>query len=245
MQRVAGLVILLLAGCQAPVSSWKENERVRPSVEALAGARAAPALEARFGGVVSDARAERRMARVASCLHGREGDQGQGAGTGQYQLLASEALNALSLPGGRIYITRGLYARLSSDDCLAAVLAHERAHLEAKDHFKPPCANAGAALAREIVADRCAAQCLEASGFRRSAMVEVIRIIRPALPHGWPERRAAALAEGVLERNPLRIQETKRNDPADSRTGHRGQRGRRVPASTKADQGVSIRKTDS
>ena len=198
MERVGWLGILLLAGCQAPASSWNGNGGLYlpppppPSAEALAGARAAPALEARFGGVVPDAQAERRMARIGACLHMQASDRNL-ARTGRYRLLASDSLNALSLPGGHVYITRGLYAHLSSDDCLAAVLAHERAHLQAKDHFKPPCASAEASLAREIRADQCAAKHLDAAGFRRSAMMEVIEMIRPELPSGWPEMRVASL----------------------------------------------------
>jgi Zn-dependent protease with chaperone function len=44
------------------------------------------------------------------------------------KILETEELNALSLPGGVIYLTKGLFKALESDDEVAAVLAHEIAH---------------------------------------------------------------------------------------------------------------------
>lgn len=96
-----------LAGCHGPASQLWKTLPITSSPEALAGLRAAPAVEARFGGVVRDADAERRMERVGRRI-------GQGApepwGGYRYRLLDSDRVNAVSLPGGRIYITRALYA---------------------------------------------------------------------------------------------------------------------------------------
>jgi predicted Zn-dependent protease len=47
----------------------------------------------------------------------------------RFGVLASETVNAFSAPGGYVFITRGLYARADSDDTLAAILAHEIAHI--------------------------------------------------------------------------------------------------------------------
>jgi beta-barrel assembly-enhancing protease len=44
------------------------------------------------------------------------------------KVLISPAVNAVSLPGGRIYVTQGILEAVESDDELAAVLAHEMAH---------------------------------------------------------------------------------------------------------------------
>jgi predicted Zn-dependent protease len=49
------------------------------------------------------------------------------------KVLAYRAFNALSLPGGRIYLTVGLLKRLASEDELAAVLSHEIAHVADHD----------------------------------------------------------------------------------------------------------------
>ena len=48
----------------------------------------------------------------------------------RFGLLNSDAINAFSAPGGRVFITRGLYGLLLSDDELAGVLAHEIIHID-------------------------------------------------------------------------------------------------------------------
>ncbi|MDR0643548.1 MAG: M48 family metalloprotease [Treponema sp.] len=45
-------------------------------------------------------------------------------------VLDSQEINAFSTPGGHIFITRGLLACANSEDALAAVLAHELAHIQ-------------------------------------------------------------------------------------------------------------------
>jgi beta-barrel assembly-enhancing protease len=46
-----------------------------------------------------------------------------------FYIINSEAVNAFALPGGHVYITRGLIARTSSGPELAGVLAHEIGHV--------------------------------------------------------------------------------------------------------------------
>jgi predicted Zn-dependent protease len=50
-----------------------------------------------------------------------------------FAVLDSEEVNALSCPGGTILITRGMINRAHSEDELAAILAHEVAHVNHKD----------------------------------------------------------------------------------------------------------------
>jgi len=53
-----------------------------------------------------------------------------------FALLDSDEANALSAPGGVIFITKGLLRITSTEDELAAVIAHEIAHIVAKDPLK-------------------------------------------------------------------------------------------------------------
>ena len=81
----------------------------------------------RYGGVWRDEAATRRVNLVGGVL-------------GQYALrqdlewrfalLNSDAINAFSAPGGRVFITRGLYQLLPDDDRLAGALAHEIEHID-------------------------------------------------------------------------------------------------------------------
>ena len=44
-----------------------------------------------------------------------------------------KSINALALPGGHIYITKGLLAKLENESQLAGILAHETVHVVARD----------------------------------------------------------------------------------------------------------------
>jgi hypothetical protein len=48
----------------------------------------------------------------------------------------SEVVNAVAVPGGDIFIYRGLIDKLESENGLAFVLAHEIAHFQQRDHLK-------------------------------------------------------------------------------------------------------------
>ncbi|MCB9844619.1 MAG: M48 family metalloprotease [Phycisphaeraceae bacterium] len=49
-----------------------------------------------------------------------------------YTLLDSEVLNAFALPGGKVYISRGLAVKLENEAQLAGVLGHEVGHVMAR-----------------------------------------------------------------------------------------------------------------
>ncbi len=52
------------------------------------------------------------------------------------RIIEEDELNAFSLPGGYVYIFKGLLDKMDNDDQLAAVLAHELAHITAKHSMK-------------------------------------------------------------------------------------------------------------
>jgi predicted Zn-dependent protease len=49
-----------------------------------------------------------------------------------FAVLDSPIINAMALPGGYIYVTRGMLAHLNNEDQLATVLAHEIGHVAAR-----------------------------------------------------------------------------------------------------------------
>lgn len=53
-----------------------------------------------------------------------------------FKVLDKKIVNAFSLPGGYVYIFKGLLDKMKSDDELAAVLAHEIAHIAARHGIK-------------------------------------------------------------------------------------------------------------
>ena len=52
------------------------------------------------------------------------------------RIIDDETINAFSIPGGFVYIHKGLLAKIKDDDQLAAVLGHEVGHITAKHALK-------------------------------------------------------------------------------------------------------------
>ncbi|MCO6438291.1 MAG: M48 family metallopeptidase [Phycisphaerae bacterium] len=196
MKRVLALILIAAAlpvnvGCRCMSGPMSHDTASPDRAEALAGSRAARKVEERFGGVIRDASFEHRAERIAQRLRERAVDPPPPC---RVRLLDSATPNAISLPGGRIYVTLGLYERLRSDALLAAVIAHEMAHLAAGDHFAERSAGADAALAVEIRADVQAARYLIAAGFDADALIDLLEIIRHDQPTSWADARVARLA---------------------------------------------------
>ncbi|MCM8762811.1 MAG: M48 family metalloprotease, partial [Candidatus Omnitrophica bacterium] len=65
-----------------------------------------------------------------------------------FKVLADNEVNAFALPGGYIYINKGLIEKTASDDELAAVIGHEIGHIVARHSVKKLQAAMGYALIR-------------------------------------------------------------------------------------------------
>jgi len=69
----------------------------------------------------------------------------------QFGVLEAPQLNAFAVPGGTIFVTRGLVQRMRSESELAGVLAHEIAHVLRKHHLKAIQKSARTGLAGEAL----------------------------------------------------------------------------------------------
>jgi len=194
MSRWLCLSLFLLAGCQATPSTSRYS--TFSDVASLAPGRgvASMPLEKRYGGVLRDGSAELRMRRVAENLR-RNGDAW--AVEDRCRLLNTDALNAFSMADGRIYLTRGLYEQIEDDVLIAAVLAHEYAHLAAGDHCRPPCGTTADALDREIHADTEALHRMNAAGIAPEALICVIEMTSDVQPAGWARVRIESISSVI------------------------------------------------
>lgn len=100
--------------------------RVSIGLEEAIGARENPRIIAEYGGVYSDPDVEAELNGIVSELIAVSGDP-----TRRYRItvLNSPVANAFALPGGYLYVTRGLLALANDRSELAAVLSHEIAHV--------------------------------------------------------------------------------------------------------------------
>ncbi|MDQ3558839.1 MAG: M48 family metalloprotease [Pseudomonadota bacterium] len=123
----------LLGGCQLfggaldtvePVAVVAPRLPSRP--EEVIGARENPRVVAEYGGVYSDPEVEEAIAKVVSRVVAASDDPSR---TYKVTILNSPVANAFALPGGYLYVTRGLIALTNDSSELAAVLSHEMAHV--------------------------------------------------------------------------------------------------------------------
>lgn len=125
----------LVAGCLAvgdePIISASAGVNARPLGPAITQPRTNPEharLIASYGGVYSNERVERAVARVVGKLVAASDEPSRSY---NLTILNSPAVNAFALPSGDLYITRGLLALANDEAELAAVIAHEMAHVTA------------------------------------------------------------------------------------------------------------------
>jgi predicted Zn-dependent protease len=69
----------------------------------------------------------------------------------RFGVMDAPQLNAFAVPGGTIFVTRGLVLRMKSEAELAGVLAHEISHVLKKHHLKAIQKGAQTALAGEVL----------------------------------------------------------------------------------------------
>lgn len=86
-------------------------------------------IVASYGGVYDDPAAAQAIARAVGRLVAASDDPSQSY---RITILNSPAINAFALPSGNLYVTRGLLALADDTSEVAAVIAHEMAHVTAR-----------------------------------------------------------------------------------------------------------------
>lgn len=95
------------------------------------GVEAAPSMTNEFGGETPDAEAQQYVDEVGNRLiQGIE--EGVPELPWEFTLLDSGVINAFALPGGQVYLSRGLADKLSSEAEMAGVIGHEIGHVTAR-----------------------------------------------------------------------------------------------------------------
>ena len=109
-----------------------------------------PRILATYGGEYSDAKLERMVAKIVGKLILASDNPNQ---TYRITLLNSPSVNAFALPGGYLYVTRGLLALANDSAELAAVISHEMAHVTANHGIQRQQKEAEETLAAQVVSD--------------------------------------------------------------------------------------------
>lgn len=125
--------------------SSARDERMRKLAESQH-----PRILETYGGEYSDPRLERMVARVVGRLIAATQDPAQSY---KITILDSPSVNAFALPGGYLYVTRGLLALANDSAELAAVLSHEMAHVTANHGIQRRQAEQEAGIAEKVAQD--------------------------------------------------------------------------------------------
>jgi predicted Zn-dependent protease len=164
MKRIAAASLLaLLAGCESLGGGALQESAFRPSdnpvtvdtvtrndrLAALARSQH-PRILATYGGEYSDPKLERMVAKVVGNLTTVSSNPQQSY---RITILNSPNVNAFALPGGYLYVTRGLLALANDSAELAAVIAHEMGHVTANHGLARQQKEAEEVLAGRVVSD--------------------------------------------------------------------------------------------
>ena len=128
-RRAALAALLLVSGCATnPVTGRREFTLVTPAQEEQIGREGYAAVRAEYG-VYEDSTLQRYVSgvgrRVARASQLPDLDW-------HFTVIDDPAVNAFAMPGGYIYVTRGILADLNSEAQLAGVLGHEIGHVNAR-----------------------------------------------------------------------------------------------------------------
>jgi len=127
----AASLALAVSGCAVnPLTGEEEPMFMSVEEELAIGRQLAPEVEKQLSGTIPNEALQRYIDRVGQRIarFSQHPDW-------EYRYVAVEdtMVNALALPGGHVYITRGLLEKMTSEAQLAGILAHETVHIVARD----------------------------------------------------------------------------------------------------------------
>ncbi|HEX2835658.1 MAG TPA: M48 family metalloprotease [Thermoanaerobaculia bacterium] len=176
------LVLLLLTACATnPATGRSEFNIVSEQQELAMGKEAHEQVLAEYG--VYDEKPELN-AMVDRIGHEIAASSPRPNLPWTFTLLDTPMVNAMALPGGYIYVTRGILERMNSEDELAGVIGHEVAHVAAR--------HSAQSISRATLAQVGLAAAMVAAGYENTER------------YGW----LAAVGVGLLFTKYSRSQET-------------------------------------
>ena len=109
-----------------------------------------PKILAAYGGAYSDPKLEQALAGIVGKLAAATDDPNRAY---RITILNSPNINAFALPGGYVYITRGLLALANDSSEVAAVIGHEMGHITANHGIQRQQREQAAELASRVVSE--------------------------------------------------------------------------------------------
>lgn len=133
-------------GADSHASSWVRPDNAQEQI----GKREHPVVVAKYGGEYANPKVESLLAVIVGRLVAASEDK---ARIYKVTILNSPKVNAFALPGGYLYVTRGLIALANDTAELAAVLSHEMAHVSANHAILRGQAQTSSAIGKQVVSE--------------------------------------------------------------------------------------------
>jgi len=125
-----GLIVLVLGGCATnPVTGQSQFTLYTEAEEIELGLQANREMLQNYGEYTEDPQLSAYVSQLGLAMAAQSERPDL---PWAFRILDDEAINALALPGGQIYVTRGLLAYLGRESELAGVLGHEIGHVTAR-----------------------------------------------------------------------------------------------------------------
>ncbi|GMU66597.1 MAG: peptidase M48 [Acidobacteriota bacterium] len=125
----AALVLLFAAGCASNPATGKQQLNFYSEAEEIAIGREADAQITTAMGLVDDPALQAYVDNLGRSLAAKSERPGL---PWSFKVIDDPVVNAFALPGGYIYVTRGILAHMGSEAELASVLGHEIGHVTAQ-----------------------------------------------------------------------------------------------------------------
>ncbi|MEO8668129.1 MAG: M48 family metalloprotease [Bauldia sp.] len=151
------LAVFALSGCNALSTAGGDSPSAviagsapRDPQQDRLGAEEHPRIVAAYGGIYRDEKLEQALVRIVGKVVAASDDPGQSY---RITILNAPAVNAFALPGGYLYVTRGLLSLANDSSEVAAVLAHEMGHITANHAVARQNRAKNAVIVSQVVTD--------------------------------------------------------------------------------------------
>ena len=128
VRRSVMALMLALACAATPIAAAHAQIFMSAEQEKKIGAQEHPKILQQYGGVYNERDLDAYVATIGGRIAANSNDPSMGY---TITLLNSPVINAFALPGGYVYITRGIIALANSEAEVAGVLGHEIGHVTA------------------------------------------------------------------------------------------------------------------
>lgn len=137
---ILSLAIYLCIGCAVnPITGQEELMFISENQDIKIGQKYAPEIEKQLGGKIDDESLQNYIdsvgQRIARISHRPNWEF-------HFTAVEHKMINAFALPGGHVFVTKGMLKKLTTEAQLAALLAHEIVHVTAR--------HSSAAISRQI-----------------------------------------------------------------------------------------------